>query len=72
MRMSVVKELSSRWILSAYDYIHCSPDIIRNGFQKAGITSAIEDGIEAPCPLAPITSQESDNDPFASDDDDWD
>ena len=72
MRMSVVKELSSRWILSAYDYIRCSPDIIRNGFQKAGITSAIEDGIEAPCTVAPITSQESDNDPFASDDDDWD
>ena len=48
MRMSIVKELSSRWILSAYDYICSSPDIVRNGFRKAGIATAIEDGIEAP------------------------
>ena len=63
MRMSVVKELSSRWIMSAYDYIRSSPDIIRNGFRKAGITSTIEDGIEA------FQLQHSDDDPLESDDD---
>ena len=50
MRMSVVKELSSRWIVSAYDYIRSSPEIVLNGFRKAGITSAIEYGIETPGP----------------------
>ena len=67
MRMSVVKELSSKWIVSAYDYIRSSPEIIRNGFKKAGITSAIEDGIEA-AEIA-VTPQDSDNDPFDSDTD---
>ena len=63
--MSIVKELSSRWILSAYGYIHSSPDIIRNRFRKAGITSAIKDGIEAPNAMV----SKSEHDPFESDDD---
>ena len=40
--MSVVKELSCKWIISGYDHIRSSPEIIRNGFKKAGIISAIE------------------------------
>ena len=43
--MSVVKELSCKWITSGYNHIHCSPDIL-NGFKKAGIISAIEHGVE--------------------------
>ena len=70
MRMSVIKELSSRWIMSAYDHIRSSPDIICNGFRKAGITSAIENGIEASDPLISATFRESDDDPFASESDD--
>ena len=51
-----------RWILSAYNYICSSPDIVRNEFRKA---SAIEDGIEAPNPVV----SELDHDPFESNDD---
>ena len=34
MRMSIVKKLSCRWIMSAYNHIHSSPEIVRNGFKK--------------------------------------
>ena len=68
MQMYVVKELSSRWTMSAYDYICSSPDIICNGFKKAGITSAIQNGIEAIDPLVSATFQEFDDDPFVLDD----
>ena len=45
MRMSVMKELSSHWFISAYDHIGSNPDIIKNGFKKAGITEAFEKGL---------------------------
>ena len=31
-RMSIVKELSCRWIMSAYDHIRSSSEIVKNGF----------------------------------------
>ena len=37
LQMSVIKPLSATWFISAYDYIHSSPDIICNGFRAAGI-----------------------------------
>ena len=43
--MFTVKELSRKWIMSAYDHIRSSPEIVKNGFKKAGITYAIENGI---------------------------
>ena len=43
--MSVMKELSSRWFISAHDHIRANPDIVKNGFKKAGITNALEKGI---------------------------
>ena len=60
-RMSVVKELSYRWILSAYDHIRSSSEIVKNGFKKAGITSAVENGIEAL-----ETAESIEEDPFNS------
>ena len=42
----VVKQLSCMWIMSGYDHMRSSPEIIRNGLKKAGIISAIEDGVE--------------------------
>ena len=45
MRMSVMKELNSRWFISAYDHIQSNPDIVKNGFKKAGITEALEKGL---------------------------
>ena len=67
MRMSV-KELSSRWFISAYDHIQSNPDIVKNGFKKAGITEALEKGL--PEADAELDLQDlSENDPFSSDSD---
>ena len=68
MRMSVMKELSSRWFISAYDHIQSSPDIVKNGFKKAGITEALKKGL--PEADAELDLQDlSENDPFSSDSD---
>ena len=68
MRMSVMKELSSRWFISAYDHIRSNPDIVKNGFKKAGITGALEKGLpDADSELA--LQDLSDIDPFPSDSD---
>ena len=68
MRMSVMKELSSRWFISAYDHIRSNPDIVKNGFKKAGITEALEKDLpEADLDLD--LQDLSENDPFSSDSD---
>ena len=43
--MSVMKELNSRWFISAYDHIRSNSDIVKNGLKKAGITKALEKGL---------------------------
>ena len=50
--------------MSGYDHIHSSPEIVQNGFKKAGI---IEDGVEQVALVAGATL-EPDKDPFDSDD----
>ena len=63
-----MKELSSRWFISAYDHIQSNPDIVKNGFKKAGITEALETGL--PEADAELDLQDlSENDPFSSDSD---
>ena len=52
--------------MSGYDHICSSPQIIQIVFKKAGITSAIEDGVEQTA-LVADTTMESDKDPFDSD-----
>ena len=65
MRMSVLKEHSCKWLVSAYDYIRSHPDIIVNGFRKAGIIDALENELPAPDNLA-IEDDRDDYDLFAS------
>ena len=66
MRMSVMRELSSQWFISAYNHIQSNPDIFKNGFKKAGITEALEKGLpEADAELD--LQNVSENDPFSSD-----
>ena len=65
LRMSVMKELSGRWIVSACDHIRSHPEII-NGLKKAGIVEAIADpdtistSTHGDLPVA----DDSDEDPF--------
>ena len=54
--------------MSAYDHIRCSPEIVRNGFMKAGIISAIENGVET-AETSTDPNLNSDKDPFDSEDD---
>ena len=62
--MSVMKKLSSRWFISAYDHIRSNPDIVKNGFEKAGITETLEKGLsEADSEL----DLQDLSDPFSSD-----
>ena len=61
LRMSLIKELSCKWLVSTYDHIRSHPEIIQNGFRKAGITSALENG------LADDVAVGDSDDPFVSD-----
>ena len=49
--MKVVKELSAQWF---FDYMQNKPEIVVNGFKKAGI----KDG-------SPQSNNEDDSDPFS-------
>lgn len=63
MQMSVLKEHFCKWLVSAYDHIRSHPNIIVNGFQKAGIIDALENELPAPDNL---NIEEHGGDPFAS------
>ena len=56
MKLSVMKPLSARWIISAYESLRTEDGIVRGGFVKAGICEAMDEA-ESDC--------ESENDPFA-------
>ena len=43
MCMSVIKPTSANWILFAYDCIRFVPNVVCNGFCKAGIVDALKD-----------------------------
>ena len=43
MRLSVLKELQAKWIVSAYDHLRSHPEIGINGFKAAGIVKACEE-----------------------------
>ena len=38
MRMSIVKPVSAKWMISLYNYFLAHPQIIKNGFKNVGIT----------------------------------
>ena len=41
-RLSAIKTVSAKWIVSMYDYLRSKPDIVTKGFRKAGIIHATE------------------------------
>ena len=53
-RMQVVKELSAQWLAGFFDHMQNKPEIVVNGFKKAGI----KDG-------SPQSNDEDDSDPFS-------
>ena len=61
MRLSILKEMHAKWIVSAFDYLRSHPEIGINGFKAAGIVKAIEE----PESLVLGNDREEDEDPFA-------
>ena len=41
MRLSIMKPLGAKWLISLYDYLCRNPSIIVNGFIKSGISSVL-------------------------------
>ncbi len=39
LKLSIVKPLTARWFVQLEDYLKSCPDIIKNGFTRAGITA---------------------------------
>lgn len=60
MWMSVARELNSRRFISAYDHIWSNPDIVKNGFKKAGITKALKKGLPDADPELDLQGSDSD------------
>ena len=42
LRLSVMKELEAKWLVSTYDYFKGNSSIIQNGFKEVGIIDAVE------------------------------
>ena len=61
--MLTMKELGANWLVSACDHIHSQPDIITNGFRKAGISEAIADP-DSISTSATTYQWDKDEDPF--------
>ena len=55
MKYSVMKPLTARWIISAYDYLRHEGEIVRGGFVEGGICEAVD---------KPESDSESEEDPF--------
>ena len=71
LSMAVMKEIGSKWLVDAADYISNNPHIIVNGFIHAGISSAL-DGNTASVPNCEVdtTSEVSDDDDDDGDEED--
>ena len=41
LRMSMMKALGARWLVSAYNYIKEKDSLVKNGFKSAGITDIL-------------------------------
>ena len=41
LQLSIMKHIGGSWIIALFDYLSSKPDIIKNGFRYAGISSAL-------------------------------
>ena len=64
MKLTVLKEVGAKWLVSMYDYIQSRPEICKNGFVKAGIVEVIS----SPDNIAPVPQNSGDDkaDPFSN------
>ena len=50
-KLSVMKPIHARWVAGLYDHIRNKPDMIRKGFEMAGIVEAINKELEPEDPF---------------------
>ena len=64
MKLTVMKEVGAKWLISMYGNIWSRPEICKNGFVKAGIGEAIS----IPDNVAPVVHNGGDDeaDPFTA------
>ena len=71
MCLSVMKEMSAKWLEGLYDQLRASRQMIINGFKKAGIADAVENPAnhaDSDSDGDPFADSNSDGDPFADSD----
>ena len=61
MRLTVMKEIGARLLVSTYDYFQSRSEICRNGFVKAGIVDAISN----PDNIAPASRDDCNDGSFS-------
>ena len=42
LSLTRMKPLGAKWLTKLYDYMKSKPDIVKNGFKEAGISSILE------------------------------
>ena len=42
-KLSVMKPIHARWLVGLYDHLQNKPEVIRKGFEMAGIVAAVTD-----------------------------
>ena len=52
--LTVMKPVHAKWVIGLYDHLRNSSDIITKGFEKAGITEAIESELDLEDPFADL------------------
>ena len=45
VRISIMKPLLAKWIVKFYDYIRSKPELVKNGWEKAGISENLSEKI---------------------------
>ena len=51
MQLSILKPIHARWLISLYDYLRTQQEMIKKGFETAGICEALEIELESEDPF---------------------
>ena len=64
IKLTVMKEIGAKWLVSMFDYFQGHPEICRNGFVKAGIAEGISNSEK----IAPVPPTNDSSNPFSDSD----
>jgi len=55
-KLSVMKPIHARWLVGLYGYLRNKPDVVRKGFEMAGIVEAVTNVLEPEDPFEDLVS----------------